>query len=82
MRPLVLVAICLGATGETRLSGDFAPLVRRLMARDQIPGVVVGVVELHAASASEATAAARIFFMSAPQVGGRECPRMTYRRGF
>jgi CubicO group peptidase (beta-lactamase class C family) len=29
--------------GET-LSADFAPLVRRLMARDQIPGVAVGVV--------------------------------------
>jgi CubicO group peptidase (beta-lactamase class C family) len=33
------------ANGETGLSDDFAPLVRRLMARDQIPGVAVGVVE-------------------------------------
>ena len=33
------------ASGETGLSDDFAPLVRRLMARDQIPGVAVGVVE-------------------------------------
>jgi CubicO group peptidase (beta-lactamase class C family) len=30
---------------ETGLSRDFAQLVRRLMARDQIPGVAVGVVE-------------------------------------
>ena len=30
---------------ETGLSPDFATLVRRLMARDQIPGVAVGVVE-------------------------------------
>jgi CubicO group peptidase (beta-lactamase class C family) len=30
---------------ETGLSLDFVPLVRRLMARDQIPGVAVGVVE-------------------------------------
>ncbi len=30
---------------EPRLSSDFAPLVRRLMARDGIPGVAVGVVE-------------------------------------
>ena len=34
-----------GASAETALSDDFAPLVRRLMARDQIPGVAVGVVE-------------------------------------
>ena len=34
-----------GASAETGLSYDFAPLVRRLMARDQIPGVAVGVVE-------------------------------------
>jgi CubicO group peptidase (beta-lactamase class C family) len=33
------------ARGETGLSDDFAPLVHRLMARDQIPGVAVGVVE-------------------------------------
>ncbi len=31
--------------GDTRLSDDFAPLVRRVMERDQIPGVAVGVVE-------------------------------------
>jgi CubicO group peptidase (beta-lactamase class C family) len=31
--------------GEAALSSDFAPLVRRLMARDQIPGLAVGVVE-------------------------------------
>ena len=46
----LLVATCLPpfgleARGETRLSDDFAPLVRRLMARDQIPGAAVGVVE-------------------------------------
>jgi len=53
LRPVLaalLVAICLPplgleARGETGLSDDFAPLVRRLMARDQIPGVAVGVVE-------------------------------------
>lgn len=33
------------ASAETALSDDFAPLVRRLMARDHIPGVAVGVVE-------------------------------------
>ena len=33
------------ANGETGLPDDLAPLVRRLMARDQIPGVAVGVVE-------------------------------------
>ena len=33
------------ARREATLSDDFAPLVRRLMARDQIPGVAVGVVE-------------------------------------
>jgi len=58
--PALLVAICLpphgleaageAARGETNggeagLSPDFVPLVRRLMARDQIPGVAVGVVE-------------------------------------
>jgi CubicO group peptidase (beta-lactamase class C family) len=31
--------------GEAGLAPDFAPLVRRLMARDQIPGVAVGVLE-------------------------------------
>jgi CubicO group peptidase (beta-lactamase class C family) len=31
--------------GDTGLSDDFAPLVRRLMARDRIPGLAVGVVE-------------------------------------
>ncbi len=33
------------AIGEARLSDDFAPLVDRLMARDQIPGLAVAVVE-------------------------------------
>jgi CubicO group peptidase (beta-lactamase class C family) len=46
----LLVASCLSplqlaASGEAELSDDFAPLVRRLMARDHIPGVAVGVVE-------------------------------------
>lgn len=51
----LLVAICLPpvgleaggepARGEANLHADFAPLVRRLMTRDQIPGVAVGVVE-------------------------------------
>ena len=52
----LLVAVCLpplgrearGTTSGSKpngLSDDFAPLVRRLMARDQIPGVAVGVVE-------------------------------------
>jgi CubicO group peptidase (beta-lactamase class C family) len=46
----MLVVTSLGAhgheaNGETGLSDDFAPLVRRLMARDQVPGVAVGVVE-------------------------------------
>ena len=40
---------CLGAAGCSRvssgLSDDFTPLVRRLMARDQIPGLAVGLVE-------------------------------------
>jgi CubicO group peptidase (beta-lactamase class C family) len=35
----------LGAGAETRGCDDFAPLARRLMARDQVPGVAVGVVE-------------------------------------
>src|SRR5436190_2895678 len=48
--PAVLVVMGLAvlgheASGETGLSDDFAPLVRRLMARDQIPGLAVGVVE-------------------------------------
>ncbi len=47
---LLLVTLCVSplareASGETALSDDFAPLVRRLMARDQIPGVAVGIVE-------------------------------------
>jgi CubicO group peptidase (beta-lactamase class C family) len=47
---VLLVVICLpalglDAKGEAGLSDDYAPLVRRLMARDQIPGVAVGVVE-------------------------------------
>ena len=33
------------AQADTGLPDDFAPLVRRLMKRDQVPGVVVGVVE-------------------------------------
>ena len=46
----LLVSLCLlpfglGARRGTGLPDDFAPLVRRLMARDQIPGVAVGVVE-------------------------------------
>lgn len=50
----LLVSLCLlpfglGARREKGLpddfADDFAPLVRRLMARDQIPGVAVGVVE-------------------------------------
>jgi CubicO group peptidase (beta-lactamase class C family) len=46
----VLVAIGLAslapsARGETRLADDLAPLVRRLMARDHIPGVAVGIIE-------------------------------------
>ena len=46
----LLVALCLLPFGlkarrQTGLPDDFAPLVRRLMARDQIPGVAVGVVE-------------------------------------
>jgi CubicO group peptidase (beta-lactamase class C family) len=46
----LLVAICVApsgreVSGQAGLSDDFAPLVRRLMARDQIPGVAVGVVE-------------------------------------
>src|SRR3954470_18861463 len=53
LRPFLtalLVAICLSplefeAKGDTGRSDDFAALVRRLMARDQIPGVAVGVVE-------------------------------------
>jgi CubicO group peptidase (beta-lactamase class C family) len=43
MRPLLLVILAFEA--RAGLSDDFAPLVRRLMARDQIPGVAVGVVE-------------------------------------
>jgi CubicO group peptidase (beta-lactamase class C family) len=53
LRPIVavlLLGICLPpsrreARGENELSNGFASLVRRLMARDQIPGVAVGVVE-------------------------------------
>jgi CubicO group peptidase (beta-lactamase class C family) len=40
-----LVPFALQARGETGLSDDLAPIVRRLMARDHIPGVAVGVVE-------------------------------------
>jgi len=47
---LLAAIICLLSPGrearaEAWLSPDFAPLVRRLMARDQIPGVAVGVVQ-------------------------------------
>jgi CubicO group peptidase (beta-lactamase class C family) len=35
----------LHAGGNARLAGDIVPLARRLMARDQIPGLAVGVVE-------------------------------------
>ena len=35
----------LEAKGASGLSDDFTPLVRRLMARDQIPGLAVGLVE-------------------------------------
>jgi CubicO group peptidase (beta-lactamase class C family) len=55
MRPLrlvlaaLLLALCppvgRAARDEGGLPDDFAALVRRLMARDQIPGVAVGVVE-------------------------------------
>ncbi len=51
----LLVGLCLllpgrearGEAGgrETGLASEFAPLVRRLMARDQIPGVAMGVVD-------------------------------------
>ena len=52
-RPILaalVVALCLPSIGckaspPRRLSPAFASLVRRLMARDQIPGVAVGVVE-------------------------------------
>jgi CubicO group peptidase (beta-lactamase class C family) len=40
-----LAALGHDARGEAGLPEDLAPLVRRLMARDQIPGVAVGVVE-------------------------------------
>jgi CubicO group peptidase (beta-lactamase class C family) len=43
MTPLLVTLLV--ATCPPWLSDDFAPLVRRLMARDQIPGVAVGVVE-------------------------------------
>jgi CubicO group peptidase (beta-lactamase class C family) len=42
---LCLVPLGLEARGRTGLSDDFVSLVRRVMARDQIPGVAVGVVE-------------------------------------
>jgi CubicO group peptidase (beta-lactamase class C family) len=46
----LLVAACwpplrLEARAQSGLSDDFAPLVHRLMARDQIPGVAVGVIQ-------------------------------------
>ncbi len=45
-----LLALCLAPSGvktrsATGLSDDLVPLVRRLMARDHIPGVAVGIVE-------------------------------------
>src|SRR6516164_5485734 len=47
--PRGLLPLGLEAKGEAKgalgLSDDFTPLVRRLMARDQIPGLAVGVVE-------------------------------------
>ena len=48
--PAVLAVMGRAAPGhessaDRGLSDDFAPLVRRLMARDRIPGVAVGVVE-------------------------------------
>src|SRR3954465_10221232 len=39
------LSVGLEAADEAPLSPDFAAIVRRLMARDQIPGVAVGVVE-------------------------------------
>jgi len=44
---VLLVTLCLPslAIGEAGLSDDFARLVHRLMARDRIPGVAVGVVD-------------------------------------
>jgi CubicO group peptidase (beta-lactamase class C family) len=50
VQAVLLVAICLPlfgreAGGEKELFDDFAPLVRRLMARDRIPGVAMGVVK-------------------------------------
>jgi CubicO group peptidase (beta-lactamase class C family) len=48
LRPvLLLVATCLPfqASGAKGIGEELAPLIRRLMARDRIPGVAVGVVE-------------------------------------
>src|SRR6185312_10482521 len=50
---MILLTVCLflipegvpAASDARGLSDDFAPIVRRLMARDQVPGVAVGVVE-------------------------------------
>jgi len=50
---MILLTVCLfliaegvpAPSGAQRLSEDLGPLVRRLMARDQVPGVAVGVVE-------------------------------------
>ncbi len=41
----LLVAICLPPFGLEAKGDDFAPLIQRLMARDQIPGVAMGIVE-------------------------------------
>jgi CubicO group peptidase (beta-lactamase class C family) len=47
MRPVLFLILCLPLDADVAapLSDDFAPLVRRLMARDRIPGVAIGVVE-------------------------------------
>jgi CubicO group peptidase (beta-lactamase class C family) len=44
LRPTISLPLGVAARGEAALPNDFAPLVRRLMARDQIPGLAVGVV--------------------------------------
>jgi CubicO group peptidase (beta-lactamase class C family) len=41
----VAIFVPLEARAENGIPDDFAPLVRRVMARDQIPGMAVGVVE-------------------------------------
>jgi CubicO group peptidase (beta-lactamase class C family) len=44
MKRLLLLAVCLSASARSA-TDDLAPVVRRLMARDQIPGVALGIVE-------------------------------------